>query len=79
MDYFATSASVLTALAAVVALLSRWAAIREEKLKERVVTDWKAWAVTDDGLYFFRGYIRKVCQTDQNQQTNCPTLRPGGD
>jgi hypothetical protein len=56
IQWFAESAALLGALGSLASIISRFAAAREKKFMERTAHDFKAWAETDDGVYWWKGY-----------------------
>lgn len=60
MDWFARAVSIITAFAAVVAIVSKWADARSQRAKSQQISDWCHWARSDDGKFFMRSYIEDL-------------------
>jgi hypothetical protein len=57
MDVFTTSATAVSVLAAIVTILSKFAAARVERRRDHTIADVKWWAGSEDGRHWIRGYV----------------------
>ncbi len=59
MIYFALIALKIVILASIVALLSKWASWREDRIRDRTVEDFKWWIDTTEGREFLRKLLEE--------------------